>query len=261
MDPSPCRRGLEVDCYQADHIDAGEVIAVGSACAGERHIGKATGGDTLDAGETDHGNVGVVFVRADDVNAPPQGESVVEDTLFIAPPADLLDQFYGNNAPARIVRVEAEVQLVTFYPPLLIDNRVSFGLLLQPAADASSRAGIEVQVQEQGLINVGQRMGDAVSMVSQRSVGAVNLRLRLERDLDDGTIVLFLNNEQVARRLRSSMQQLPVRAHAVYHAGGRDRPRHRLDGHAALKTHQELEENSIIKEALRIIRCRFIIEA
>ena len=70
------------------------------------------------------------------------------DAIFLAPAADLLERSYGNEAPARISRVQAEIALHSSDPALGSDD-VYFGILLQSAegedkyrrhSDSASRA-------------------------------------------------------------------------------------------------------------------------
>jgi hypothetical protein len=95
--------------------------------------------------------------------------------------------------------MEATLTLTTFNPPMLLDNNVYFGVLLQDAANPNATAGLQVQLVQAGVINVGQRSGDRVNTVSQRSVNVPAARIRLERDLQTGAITTFFNDEQVGQ--------------------------------------------------------------
>jgi hypothetical protein len=118
-------------------------------------------------------------------------------TISIAPSVETLEAAYGNNAATRITRTEAELSLVTYNPPLLADDAVYFGVLLQSADDAEVSAGLQVNLVEPGIIRLSQRSGDTLTTVSQRSDNATNLGIRLERDLDNGTVIVYVNNQQL----------------------------------------------------------------
>ena len=49
------------------------------------------------------------------------------------------------------------MELITFNPPLLIDNQVFFGMMLQPVNDPARSVGAQIQVPEAGVFNLGQR--------------------------------------------------------------------------------------------------------
>ena len=53
--------------------------------------------------------------------------------IQVAIPQDVLDTIYGSNASQRIVSLDAELELATFNPPLLIDNNTDFAIAEMPA--------------------------------------------------------------------------------------------------------------------------------
>ena len=130
--------------------------------------------------------------------------------IQISPPPEWFEARYGNNAANRILRADAELTLATYNPPLLIDNEVYFGLLMTRLDDPAVSAGVEVQLVRDGIINVGQRSGDQVEIVSQRSVNSTTVRLRLERNFDQRTLTLFINNEQVGAPMSFVGGDVPV---------------------------------------------------
>ncbi len=135
--------------------------------------------------------------------------SVIE----IALPPPLLESIYGADAASRIISIDAELELITFNPPLLIDNQVYFGLMLEPVSDPTQAVGAQIQVPEAGVFNIGQRTGSNVTTNMQRSVGAQVARIRLVRDLSANTIAVFVNNEQVGTTLSfvsGETQVMPV---------------------------------------------------
>lgn len=123
------------------------------------------------------------------------------EVLRIPLSVDTLETYYGNNAAGRIRRVEATMTLTSYNPPLLLDNDVYFGLLLQDATNPANTVGMQVTLAQAGIINLGARTGEEVRNISQRSVGSVTARIRLERDLNNGAVTLFFNNEQIGQAL------------------------------------------------------------
>ncbi|MBZ0301201.1 MAG: hypothetical protein K8J31_15745, partial [Anaerolineae bacterium] len=138
------------------------------------------------------------------------GTSTGSDILYITLPPDLLETFYGNNAAARIRRLEATMTLTTFNPPLLLDEAVFFGALLQAADNPTATAGLQIQLMQAGVINMGQWVNGAVRTLSQRSVNAVAVRIRLERDTRTGTITLFFNDEQIGEPVQLAAADAPL---------------------------------------------------
>jgi len=121
------------------------------------------------------------------------------DTIFITLPTEMLETYYGNNATSRIARVEATLTLTTFNPPLVLDNAVFFGMVLQDASDPANMAGMQIQLVEPGVISLGQRIDGSVQVIGQRTVNAAAGRVRLEHDLSSGTVVVFFNDEQLGQ--------------------------------------------------------------
>ncbi len=122
--------------------------------------------------------------------------------IYIRLTPELLETYFGNNAVSRIRRVEATMTLTTFNPPLLLDNAVYFGALLEDAGNPGAAAGLQVQLADAGVINLGQRTGETVRTISQRSVNAVVVRVRLERDPQSGAITTFFNDEQLGEPIQ-----------------------------------------------------------
>ncbi|MBC7814899.1 MAG: hypothetical protein H7175_27325, partial [Burkholderiales bacterium] len=78
--------------------------------------------------------------------------------IVIAPPADFLETQFGNNAATRISRIQVTMALTTFNPALDADE-IYFGALFQSVEDPAITAGLQVQVPQPGVINLGQRSG------------------------------------------------------------------------------------------------------
>lgn len=120
----------------------------------------------------------------------------------------ILDTAYGNNAPARIRRVEAQVSLST-YDPQLSSDQVYFGLMLVPA-DGSAPVGIKIQAQTLTQINIYQRGPDGEQLIAQRAVNAVLGRLRIIRDPNTATAAVFFNDEQIGPSIPFVRADVPV---------------------------------------------------
>jgi hypothetical protein len=141
------------------------------------------------------------------------GAGIEGDVIVIGLPVDVLETYYGNAAAARIRRVEADMTLTTFNPALLDSQQVFFGLLVQDAARPAQTAGFQVRLVQPGVVNLGQRAGNKVQTISQRSVPVVTVRVRLERDPNSGAITVFVNNEQLGQPIaftRPDAAILPV---------------------------------------------------
>lgn len=126
------------------------------------------------------------------------------DTITIALPPEMLELYYGNNATSRITRVEATLTLTTFNPPLILDNKVFFGLVFQDANDPANVAGLQIRLVEPGIIGLGQRIDSGVQAIGQRAVNAAAGRVRLERDLSTGMVVILFNDEQLGQPIQLS---------------------------------------------------------
>lgn len=102
------------------------------------------------------------------------------------------------------------MSLVTYNPPLLVDDAVYFGLLLQSETDPDVSAGLQVNLVDQGSIRLSQRVGETLDARSQRSDDASSLRIRLERDLSAGTVIVFVDNQQVGNPIPFTDASDPV---------------------------------------------------
>lgn len=138
-----------------------------------------------------------------------RGTTGVSDTLRIMPPADLLERAYGNNAATRIRRVEANLTLLTYNPALVSADDVYFGLLLESSEDGNN-VGLLVQSAQPTVINIAQVINNAQNFISQRAVNAVTVRLRIDRDVTSGSILLFLNDGQIGSAIPFVAADAPV---------------------------------------------------
>ncbi len=139
------------------------------------------------------------------------GSSVPGGSVInIAIPQEVLETIYGSNAADRIQSVEVDLELKTFNPPLLIDNQVYFGVMLEPVNQPDQPVGAQVQLQQAGVFNIGQRIGSTVTITMQRSVSTLEAHFRLERDLVNNQLAVFVNNEQVGPALDFAGSDNPV---------------------------------------------------
>ncbi len=130
------------------------------------------------------------------------------DTIIQAPPADLLDRSFGNDAPARISRVQAELALHSTDPALSSDD-VYFGILLQKA-DGAGMAGIQVQQVSPDVISLALYRDGEADFVSQRSVNNLITRLRLDRDPASGALSAFYNDSRIGEPMDFSPAGAPL---------------------------------------------------
>lgn len=124
------------------------------------------------------------------------GESNV---VSITVPPDVMEAAFGNNAATRILSIEATMTLITWNPPLVLDDQVFFGAMLTPADDPAASVGLEVQLEQPGILNLGVRRAGAVQLVGQRAVSAYQVRLRLVRDPGAATVSLFVDGSQLGQ--------------------------------------------------------------
>ncbi len=118
------------------------------------------------------------------------------ETTFHFPPPELLDSKYGNQAPRRISRIEAQLTLHSFNPAVVSGEEVYFGILFQ-STRGGENAGIQVQAIGPNVINLALYANNQADFVSQRSVNAVIARLRLDRDPLTGIIYAYFNDSQI----------------------------------------------------------------
>ncbi len=117
------------------------------------------------------------------------------DTIFHAAAADLLDRSYGNEAPTRISRLQAEIALYSTDPTLAADQ-VYFGILLR-SVDGSENAGIQIQQVGPDVISLALYQNGEANVISQRSVNNLITRLRLDRDPVSGAISAYFNDSGI----------------------------------------------------------------
>ncbi len=116
-------------------------------------------------------------------------------TIALAPAAEHLNGAYGNEAPRRIRRLEAELALHSASPTVAADE-VYFGIYLQ-SADGGEQAGIQLQQLGPNAISLALYEDGQADSVSQRSVSNMIARLRLDRDAASGAISAYFNDARI----------------------------------------------------------------
>ncbi|MBW4437124.1 MAG: hypothetical protein KME04_08315 [Pleurocapsa minor GSE-CHR-MK-17-07R] len=144
------------------------------------------------------------------------------DTLFVGPEAAFLTGLYGLNAPSRIIRMDALLDLQTFNPPLVVDDAVYFGVLLQSVDDPAQRVGVRVQIQgSQGeLIQLSLQNGDTLTTVSQRARTDDPLRVEIVRNLTNDTVQVLVNRQPLGNPVAFVGDDVPVVPVLFVHNGG-----------------------------------------
>lgn len=137
-----------------------------------------------------------VFISQDGTWRLGVGSETEGETIFFFPPRELLDEQYGNDAPRRITRIEADLSLRTFNPAVVSGEEVYFGLMFQSINDGNN-AGIQIQAIQPTVINLALVDDNEANFISQRSVNAVIARLRLDRDPTTGNVIAFFNDSQI----------------------------------------------------------------
>ena len=142
------------------------------------------------------------------------------ETIEIALPVQALEAVYGEDAADRITSIEAELELITFNPPLLIDNQVYFGMALRPANRVTPEVGAQIEVPQAGVFNIAQRVGDEVNVAMQRSVSPQIARIRLERDVTNNAIAVYVNGDRIGTSVNFPGENNPVIPVIYVRAGG-----------------------------------------
>lgn len=148
------------------------------------------------------------------------GNPVVGERIDITLSDDLIDLYFGNDAPDRIRRTDATLALTTYDPVLLDTDDVYFGLLLRSVEDESVQVGLHIQVVNLNVINLWIQDGDEITFASQRSVNAIIARVRLERDASTGRVTVFFNDAQVGTALDFVRPDEPVQPVLFVKDGG-----------------------------------------
>lgn len=144
------------------------------------------------------------LIREGDVWRMGTGEDTPEAGWVLVPPLTVFDTYLGENAAARLTSMEATLALVTFNPALLESERLYLGGMFVPAAgdDPLNRgAGLNVDIVQPGVVNIGTVEQGDVDVISQRSVNAIIVRVRVERT-EAGALQVFFNGEPIGAPIR-----------------------------------------------------------
>ncbi|MFN8378006.1 MAG: hypothetical protein U0452_04980 [Anaerolineae bacterium] len=147
------------------------------------------------------------------------GEGSGGELLTVGPTEAELVARYGDDAAGRAVRTEADLEFITFNPPLLVDDDVYFGLLFQSVNNPALTAGLQIDLAEPGVLRLSQREGDTVTAISQRTQGPA-LDVRLERDLDAETVRVLVNGQPLGAPIPFVGGDEPVVPLLYVHDGG-----------------------------------------
>lgn len=136
------------------------------------------------------------------------------DSVQIVPSLGFIEESYGNDAASRITSISADISLLTFNPSLLNDEQggVFFSLSVESATDGNN-IGIQVNALNNTSISIFDIQNGTLTALRTRSVGSVVARLRIDRTIETGTVLLFLNDEQLTSAvefLEPDAQILPV---------------------------------------------------
>ena len=117
------------------------------------------------------------------------------DILYISPPEDLLEEFYGNDPTTRIARIEASIELTSKNASVIGPDDIFFGLMIQSAEDGNN-VGIRVKEVDENVIQIDALNNNETIFISQRSLSSVDVRLRIDRDSQTGDVTVYFNNVQ-----------------------------------------------------------------
>lgn len=136
------------------------------------------------------------------------------DSVRIVPSLEFIEDSYGNNAASRITSISADISLLTFNPSLLNDEQggVFFSLSMESATDGNN-IGLQVNALNNTSISIFDLQNGALTPFRTRSVGTVVARMRIDRSIETGDVLLFFNDEQIrsaSEFLEPSAQVLPM---------------------------------------------------
>ncbi len=115
------------------------------------------------------------------------------ETIFLSPPADLLERNYGNQAARRVSRLEAEIALHSTNPA---EEDIYFGIAFS-SESGDQTAGIQIQQVGPKVISLALFQDGEADIISQRSVNNVIARLRLDRDPASGAVSAYFNDSPI----------------------------------------------------------------
>ncbi len=142
------------------------------------------------------------------------------DVLRVAPSAQAFEARYGGAAATRVVRAQTELVLQSFNPPLLVDDSVFFGMLLQHAEDPAQAVGIQINLVEPDVIRLSLVSGDEITPVSQRARDSRPLRIRIDRNLANQAVQVLVNDQPFGPPVPFVDAETPVLPVLYVHDGG-----------------------------------------
>jgi len=142
------------------------------------------------------------------------------DVLRVAPSAQAFEARYGGAAATRVVRAQTELVLQSFNPPLLVDDSVFFGMLLQHAEDPAQAVGIQINLVEPDVIRLSLVSGDEITPVSQRARDSRPLRIRIDRNLANQAVQVLVNDQPFGPQVPFVDAETPVLPVLYVHDGG-----------------------------------------
>jgi hypothetical protein len=82
--------------------------------------------------------------------------------------------------------------------------------LLQNGDNPEQKVGLHVRLVQPGVLSLGQRSGDEITPISQQAVSVYVVRIRLDRDLASGKVVMAVNGQQLGQSLDFVNDDTPV---------------------------------------------------
>lgn len=140
-----------------------------------------------------------------------------DDLLQIVLPADLLAQFFGPEAAARLRRIEVTLTLRDYDPSLVANEMIYFGLGLQGADE--SRVAAQALLIRPDAMNVGARVGNEFRARTTLPINNATVTFALER-YDDGTVGLFLGDDSLGAPRFLTAPNAPVTPFLFVQNGG-----------------------------------------
>jgi hypothetical protein len=131
----------------------------------------------------------------------------------------VLETGYGGEAVTRIGRVEARLTLASWNPPLVLEDAVYFGMYFQDASDPNNIAGIQLELEQEGIFSYSQVTSEGVTGFNQRQVNLNTFEIGMERSTQNGAVVVFVNGGQVGPPIPFLEPDAPVLPVLYVHDG------------------------------------------
>lgn len=149
-----------------------------------------------------------------------RGEAGTGQPLQILLDAATLEQYYGNNAAARLRGSEVSLTLRTYDPALINGSGppVYFGVTLR-SAEGNDTAGLQIELVSPSVVNIFTVRNGERTFVDQTSITTNVFRLRLDRDRS-GTLLTYINDERLGDPIPFIDPSLPARPAVYVRDGG-----------------------------------------